>query len=124
MRPPYTLQALLGRVQFATGIDRELDAEIALAFGWRLSERANLWMHPEGWTPVEPFESLPHFTGSTDTATTLVGHVRGESYVEVGLALPARRGRAKIGKREWIQAANPALAVVAALLAAQLEGLA
>ena len=40
-----TLEALLARVLEGTGPDRELDAEIAKAFGW--IERYEIWWPPE-----------------------------------------------------------------------------
>lgn len=116
-----TYRDLLARCQTAHGVNRELDGAIAEAFGWALHPRFGYWQAPEGWEAVEPFEALPHFTGSMNTAVTLVGHVRpgNACYVEVGIVLPipAPRGAwARIGKRDPVKAATPALAIVAALL--------
>lgn len=58
---------LLSRVRAAAGSDRELDADIARACGWRRGA-GFLWTAPDGNRVV----LLPRFTGSVDDAVTLV----------------------------------------------------
>ena len=61
-----TLLALADRCEAASGPDRQLDAEIAFATGWRL--RDAVWRPPGGEWGAE----LPPFTAMIDAALTLV----------------------------------------------------
>jgi hypothetical protein len=75
------LLALAARVEAAEGADRALDAEIALAAGWKQLRQAQAWWRPEHvaearkrrkalwvWGPTQ----LPAFTASLDAAASLV----------------------------------------------------
>ena len=85
---------LIPRLERATGPDRELDGDIALANGWRHEEAEygkgisgqplikHTWTSPSGeefWEKTTIFdrankypEELPHYTASLDAALTLV----------------------------------------------------
>lgn len=73
------LQDLLRRVESATGADRELDADLLRAAGWRDDGEhmgAPRWITPEGMkTAFNPREGVPtgqNVTGSLDAALALV----------------------------------------------------
>src|SRR5690606_489525 len=62
---------LIERIEAATRPDRELDAEIAVAKGWRKLPEAN-WFTPPNLTVLHHKSDLPDFTASIDAALTLV----------------------------------------------------
>lgn len=79
------LPALIARVEAATGPDRELDAEIALATGWERGEAGAFWREPGTrlWSGY-----YPNPTASLDAAVSLVL----EGWRFVGLTyVPIRR---------------------------------
>jgi|SRR5712691_3874058 len=65
---------LISRLQAATGSNRELDAEVALANGFTKEHREDLqgpyirWRGPNGWNSPDP----PRYTESIDAALMLV----------------------------------------------------
>lgn len=119
------LIALAARVEQAQGPDRELDAEIARAIGWKESLSGRWWKPPGGddWNFV-----LPPFTASLDAALTLVPegwifavHSGDDRGPPVAYCVP------NMGRLPWphwvddINAATPALALTAAALRARAE---
>lgn len=127
-----TLLDLASRVEAATGPDRELDALIAPLQGLRVVDEG----HPIGRMCYDSAGSslpLPRYTASFDAAMTLVP----EDHA-VDLTVWPKRHRASVlpvyedGDR-WlhrgsdphftVHAATPALALTAAALRAQQEGL-
>lgn len=122
MMTPDTLRALIARVETATGPDLELDAEIALASGWRLKfvEGRGCWRHGDySWT-VESGGTPPAYTRSLDAALTLVPE---------GWGFELRRGHGTSGRATcfcWNGKAmaalctTPALALCSAALRARL----
>ena len=117
-----TLLALADRVEAATGPDREMDAEIAFAVGWRKS-RGEWWKPPGGeWGLV-----LPTFTASLDAALSLVPEgwrwsvdfTQRAPYQDCGRAdLYAPGSGYKPADVQDVYAATPALALTAAALRA------
>lgn len=68
---PAALDDLIARVERATGPDRALDAEIAIAAGWTFHKDSlfDFWRAPGDEEHGEPLT----FTGSVDAAMTLLG---------------------------------------------------
>ena len=63
--------SLLSRLQILTEPSREIDAQIALANGWRQLKR-NLWFKPaDANNYSQSFEEPPHYTGSLDAVEPL-----------------------------------------------------
>ncbi len=84
------LTEIISKLEKATGPDRELDGQIALAIGWTFvalaeqRERKAWWREP-GAEWFSRREKPPHFTGSIDSALTLVPEGK---YWEVAFGLP------------------------------------
>lgn len=97
-----TLSALKARVEAATGPDRELDAEIAKAFGWRLLGHRRFWEAPKGWIRLQDIEGLPPFARSIDYALALFDRELPRWSREVGCS--------GFGDPAWCRAWNPMLA--------------
>jgi len=125
------LSELLARVEKATKREREVDAAIALAFGWRHV------MEPySGGDPIPCWydhnnieQFLPYFTSSLEAAVALVERVLpGVSYVQRHdpdqIKWDGRHYAANVGDMPheggnfWIAAPTPALALIAATLRA------
>ena len=128
-----TLEALLARVLEGTGPDRELDADIARALGWKPLYRDDYskWWPPSAVEDARerkrsilhhPTQPLPMFTASLDAALTLVPEgwtwARFHSGVFECAMLDDRRALFERG-----DAATPARALIAACLKARMEAL-
>ena len=131
-----TLEALLARVSAGTGPDRELDAEIARAIGWKPLYRDDYskWWPPSAVTDARerkrsilhhPTQPLPMFTTSLDAALTLVPDgcewLRKTERTMTVYRVP-------FDPKEWarhidIHAATPARALIAACIKARMEAL-
>jgi|SRR5882672_10296542 len=90
------MTTLLSRLQSATGPSRELDAEIALANGWKLiNDAESLWRSPTG-----RYDWAPLYTESIDAALTLVPSLdkaEGALWLKLGQFAGARGS----GKEGW-----------------------
>lgn len=119
------LEQLAERCEKASGPDRELDIEIAIASGLYVKEKRGSdrkeWFYPtdgKGWrhSPYSlGFERLPSFTASLDAAMTLVpeGYDWAVFRTNGGLTV-----HAWCGSREDVFSSTPALALCAAALRA------
>lgn len=122
------------RIEAASGADRALDAEIALAVGWqclqpRTRSRHGLWLAPGKRAGIDGcLKDQPRFTESVDAALTLVpehfrfiidkrpfADCRQDGYRASVWCEPA------IPYAEGSWAATPALALCAASLKAHIE---
>lgn len=127
-----TLAALVERVEQATGLDRELDAEIA----WLMhpSDRKrlgspdlrrecfHLGLPEPQWVPWESVSSFhPHYTSSLDAALTLVPEGMAWTVLAISGADAATHSPSAVVTRQAGNAATPALALVAAALRARME---
>lgn len=121
--------ALIEKLEKATGPDRELDLEVALAIGWEKSDRQfsrTAWRATSGpgadigwWS--EGSDWPPRYATSIDDAITL--RPEGWSW-RVG-NLPSGRGFADLGTQaslQCVQGASPAIALCIAALRAREEG--
>jgi hypothetical protein len=119
-----TLSALKARVEAATGPDRELDAEVAKAFGWQLRLPHRAWVEPRTWTRLEAIEGLPPFTRSIDYAVALIAFsgVEPRGYELIGFEDPARGFQADVGNALATAPTAP-LAILSALLTAKIAQL-
>ncbi len=119
-----TLRDLIARVEMAEGPDRKLDAEIALATGWRLKtvDGVGYWRRGDySWT-AEMEGVPPFYTASLDAAVSLVpsGWVWGASSRGYARAWTITDEGKALQKAECHHAATPALALTAAALRARL----
>lgn len=138
-----TLEALLARVLEGTGPDRELDAEIARALGWKPLYRDDYskWWPPSAVADARerkrsilhhPTQPLPMFTASLDAALTLVP----EGYwwqiangnrryydLQAGAELFFAGGPNRGDMAFSADAATPARALIAACIKARMEAL-
>lgn len=107
---------LAERCEAATGPDRELDAAIALLYGWTVHKGDN-WIGPHGQI------SVPEFTGSLDAALTLVPEGQGCTIVQNIGGFPHRAtvwtAKGAVGDIQGQPGATPALALSAAALRAR-----
>ncbi|MFA6043595.1 MAG: hypothetical protein WC718_01305 [Phycisphaerales bacterium] len=112
-----SLSALLERVEAATGGDRELDRDIAIATGW---------VHRSGapWERVLEWER-PNPTASVDAALALIGRVKPGARALMehdhdgngwAMLMPSKHS-----ERFMAEAPTPALALILALLRALLS---
>lgn len=109
---------LLSRLSAATGPSRELDAEIALANGWRhdhaMAYGGEFWQNPTGQICPQP----PRYTESIDAALTLVPERAGwklASWFKDGYAADVHLPNGVITRGEGT---TPAIALVIACLRA------
>lgn len=132
-----TLEAIIARVLEGTGPDRELDAEIARALGWKPLYRDD---YSKWWPPsaVEyarerkrsilhhPTQPLPMFTTSLDNALTLVPEGWCWEIYSDGIALLWKQPPEPSSIRRTVTAprcATPARALIAACIKARMEAL-
>ena len=114
------MEDLIRQIEEATGPDRGLDAEIALAIGWRLdqSEPRDRWWEPDR---SHYLDEPPEFTASLDAALTLVPE--GIAIWRIGNNDDQWEGEgpflARCGGPRFTFAATPALALCAAALKAR-----
>ena len=134
-----TLEALLARVSAGTGPDRELDAEIARALGWKPLYRDDYskWWPPSAVTDARerkrsilhhPTQPLPMFTASLDAALTLVPegwswHAALRTYLTPFRATGSVWQEGQQYALFNADAATPARALIAACLKARMEAL-
>jgi len=100
MSPDQAKATLLSRLQAAAGPSRELDAEIALANGWKKSDPQGYWCAPDGDIWATP----PRYTESIDAALTLLPE-----------DFPREFRSLRINFDEWYVGENPALALLIAI---------
>ena len=134
-----TLEALLARVLEGTGPDRELDAEIAKAFGW--IDRYNQWWPPEIVKLARKRKraiynykmysliQMRRYTASLDAAVTLVPegwswHVALRKWPTPTRATGSVWSESRDGsKLFYVDAITPPRALMAACLKARMEAL-
>ena len=131
-----TLEALLARVLEGTGPDRELDAEIALAFGIVAQRAGNCFYGHKHYSVMvldrDYYDhdgnapELPHFTASLDAAVTLVPEgwrwwVNSSNNARCWL--PGGDGQAPQAIAQPKKCVTPALALIAACLLARMDAL-
>jgi hypothetical protein len=87
--------SLLSRLQALTEPSREIDEEIAAAFGWVcIDEVECLWLGPAGER-----QQVPHYTASIDAALTLLGN---DYAIDDTMIWPGQPARITIvGVRFW-----------------------
>jgi hypothetical protein len=105
------LTNLISALASLEGPDREIDAEIAVAVGYRKSTSNPLkWLEPTGSAEV----NLPAFTGSIDIAYQLARTLRPD--LAGACSWEPGKGYAKLGDNTAYEASGPAIAICIAAL--------
>src|SRR5882672_6589194 len=107
MSPDQAKATLLSRLQAAAGPSRELDAEIALANGWKKSDPQGYWCAPDGDVWATP----PRYTESIDAALTLLPEDFPREFRSLNIEGEMQH-EARINFDEWYVGENPALALL------------
>lgn len=128
-----SLDELLARVEKAEGPDRELDRDLARAFGWTETDTGNDWRdvnwnRPDGFRlPIGTLAEPPFFTASLDAALALCERVLpGWSWMLRGASASGGQDFAKLWRPYQTPPGNdfdafgksPPLALLAAMLKA------
>lgn len=114
------LESLLARIEAAHGPDRNIDYDVAKAFGkmYRAmteEEKSTFWIENEYGAyypgiPVVPLE----YSKSIDAVLTLVDVSKTGIYLETHEDCRSEAYVASLGELQWAVAATPALALLAA----------
>jgi hypothetical protein len=108
------LTSLIAALSSLEGPDREIDAEIAAAVGYRKSASPQKWVEPKDDREV----NLPAFTGSVDIAYQLARTLRPD--LSGACSWEPGKGYAKLGNNAACEASGPAIAIcIAALSSAE-----
>ncbi|SCW66735.1 hypothetical protein SAMN02927900_03633 [Rhizobium mongolense subsp. loessense] len=112
-----TLEEIIQRLESATGPDRTLDVEIALAVGYQRraansadTEQRVVWIRPDGSLP----QKIPFFTAAVDDALALVMRIAPDK--SGGFSWESGVGSAKLGESQYVQSVTPAIALCIAAL--------
>lgn len=130
---------LAARVEAASGPDRELDADIAIAIRWRVLGNIQHWVHdwPAGYEhgsyegtirlanyPDGEGYKVPEFTASLDSAMSLIpqgAEWKCEGWPEPSKVHSGASATAWVQGAARVYAATPALALCAAALRARAQ---
>ncbi len=72
MTPSKQIEELIGRLEKATGPDRELDFDIAIQTGWKIADDCAFSDYAKQYPKLARKDNFPYYTSSIDAALTLV----------------------------------------------------